>query len=142
MTSLDYIPSHLEACPGERVAADAFGLPFVSASFDYVFSSLFLHHFSPEAVVELLRSAGRLARRAVIMTDLVRGRLPALAFELVQPVFARHPLTRHDGALSIRRAYTPGELRALARAAGLPQARVYAHWPWRMTLVYEHEPRA
>jgi len=52
-------------------------------------------------------------------------------------VLARHPLTRHDGALSIRRAYTPGELHALALAAGLPQPRVYSHWPWRMTLVVE-----
>ena len=38
---------------------------------------------------------------------------------------------------SVRRAYTPRELRALAQAAGLAPARVTAHWPWRMTLVYD-----
>ena len=64
--------------------------------------------------------------------------LPGLAFRLVQPVLARHPFTRHDGQLSIRRAYTPPELRALAAAAGLEGARVYTHWPWRMTLVVDH----
>lgn len=73
----------------------------------------------------------------MIMCDLVRGWLPLLAFRLVQPVFARHFLTRHDGALSIRRAYTPRELLDLAHAAGLPHARVHTHWPWRMTLVVE-----
>ena len=122
--------------------ADALRPPFAAAGVDFVIGSLFLHHFDPQSVVTLLRGAAGLARRAVIMTDLVRGRLPALAFKVVQPIFARHPFTAHDGALSIRRAYTPGELRALALEAGLPQARVTAHWPWRMTLVYDREPHA
>jgi hypothetical protein len=78
------------------------------------------------------------ARRGVIMSDLARGWLPLAAFKLVQPIFARHPFTRHDGALSIRRAYTAAELRALAGAAGLRAARVHTHWPWRLTLVSEH----
>src|SRR5579862_7133977 len=36
VTSLDYIPSHLAACEGPRVAADAFALPFAGKTFDYV----------------------------------------------------------------------------------------------------------
>ena len=122
--------------------ADAQRVPFPNHAVDFVISSLFLHHFPPEAVVELLRTGYGLARRALIMTDLVRGVLPELAFGLVQPVLARHPLTRHDGRLSIRRAYTPTELRALAAAAGLAHARVYAHWPWRMTLVADRPAHA
>jgi hypothetical protein len=104
---------------------------------DYVLATLFLHHFAPAQAVALLRTAYGLARRALIVSDLVRGRLPLLAFGLVRPVFARHPFTWHDGLLSIRRAYTPAELRDLAAQAGLPQARVHTHWPWRMTLVAE-----
>jgi SAM-dependent methyltransferase len=122
--------------------ADALQPPLPAGGVDFVISSLFLHHFAPAAAADLLRGAARLARRAVIMTDLVRGRLPALAFRLVQPVFARHPLTRHDGALSIRRAYTPRELRALAATAGLSNAQVTFHMPWRMTLVYDCAPHA
>ena len=122
--------------------ADTQRLPLAEHSVDYVISSLFLHHFQPEPAVELLHAAFRVARRALIMTDLVRGRLPWLAFTLVQPVLARHPFTRHDGRLSIRRAYTPAELRGLAASAGLPAARVYTHWPWRMTLVVEREAHA
>ena len=45
VTSLDYVASHLAGSPGQRVAGDAFRLPFRPASFDYVFCSLFLHHF-------------------------------------------------------------------------------------------------
>jgi SAM-dependent methyltransferase len=122
--------------------ADAQRLPIAEQSADFVIASLFLHHFQPRAAADLLRGAYRVARRALIMTDLVRGRLPLFAFRLVQPALARHPLTRHDGTLSIRRAYTPAELRGLAAVAGLPGARVYAHWPWRMTLVVDREAHA
>jgi hypothetical protein len=117
--------------------ADALHLPLPTNSVDIIFSSLFLHHFTPEEVVILLRGAYKCARHGIVMTDLVRGWLPLIAFKLITPVFARNRLTRHDGALSIRRAYTPSELYALACEAELPHARVYVHWPWRMTLVID-----
>jgi 2-polyprenyl-3-methyl-5-hydroxy-6-metoxy-1,4-benzoquinol methylase len=122
--------------------ADAVRLPLAAGSVDFVISTLLLHHFAPPAAVELLRSAFAHARRGLIMSDLVRGRLPLWAFRLAQPVFARHPFTRHDGALSIRRAYTPAEALALAQAAGLPNPRVHAHWPWRLTLVADRDAGA
>jgi SAM-dependent methyltransferase len=125
--------------PVRLLRADALRLPLAERSADFVISSLLLHHFAPGPAVELLRAAYAVARRGLIMTDLVRGRLPQLAFWLVQPALARHPLTRHDGRLSIRRAYTPAELRGLAAAAGLPGARVHTHWPWRMTLVVDRD---
>jgi SAM-dependent methyltransferase len=115
--------------------ADARCLPLVDEGVDFILSSLFLHHFNPAEAVGLLRLAYAKAHEGIVMSDLVRGWLPYLAFRLIQPVFARHPITRYDGALSIRRGYTPHELAALARAAGIPNFRVYSHWPWRMTLV-------
>jgi len=147
---LDWAPRNLAVArrrtsghaPVSLLLADSQRLPVPDGAVDFVISSLFLHHFAPEAVVDLLRTSYGLARRALIMTDLVRGVLPGLAFGLVQPVLARHPLTRHDGNLSIRRAYTPAELRALAAAAGLGNAQVYTHWPWRMTLVADRPSHA
>lgn len=145
LIGLDWAARHLAvarqqiggAGPVRLLQADAQRLPLAEGSADFVISSLFLHHFGPEAAVEVLRAGYRAARRGLIMSDLVRGQWPALAFGLVQPVLARHPLTRHDGYLSICRAYTPGELRELAARAGLPNARVHSHWPWRMTLVVD-----
>ncbi len=115
--------------------ADAANLPYRANSTDYVISSLFLHHFAPEHVVQLLCSSYRVARRGIIMSDLVRGWLPLVGFKLVQPFLARNFLTRHDGALSIRRAYTPDEMRELAQAAGLMDAQIHLRWPSHMVLV-------
>lgn len=143
--AVDWADRHLAVArernvPAPQVAllqADAARLPFPAGRVDFVISSLFMHHFAPDELVALLRDAYACTRRSLIMSDLVRGWLPLAAFRLVQPVFARHYLTRHDGALSVRRAYTPAELRALAARAGLDKARIYTHWPWRMTLVVD-----
>jgi len=130
----------LETPEVRLLCADAGRLPFTDTGVDFVISSLLLHHLTPETVVECLRAAYASARRGIVMSDLVRGWWPYLAFKVIQPIFARQTLTRHDGALSIRRAYTPSELRELAVAAGLSQAKIYLHWPWRMTLVADKCP--
>ena len=119
------------------IQANGLAPPFAADCIDYYISSLFMHHFSPELLIELLRTVYQLARRGIIMSDIVRGYLPLAAFRLVQPVFARHFMTRHDGTVSIRRAYTPRELQQLARAAGLETACIHSYFPWRMTLVAE-----
>lgn len=126
-----------EEVPVQLICGDANRLPFPPESVDFVISSLFLHHFSPEPLARLLQSAYACARRGLIMTDLVRGAAPRAAFHLIAPLLARHPFTRHDGELSIRRAYRPGELLAVAQYAGLPGPQVQAHFPWRMTLVVD-----
>jgi SAM-dependent methyltransferase len=119
----------------DLLQANALQLPFGAGSCDIVTSSLFLHHLAPDSVVEVLQAAFHCARHGLVMSDLVRGWLPLFAFWLVRPIFARNFLTRHDGMVSIRRAYSPDELSRLARQAGLKNVHVFTHWPWRMTLV-------
>jgi SAM-dependent methyltransferase len=117
------------------VQADGLNLPFAPNCIDFYISSLFLHHFSPEELIELLGNAYEKASGGIIMSDIVRGHLPLAAFRLIQPIFARHYLTQHDGAVSVQRAYIPEELKAIARAAGIKKATIYQQFPWRMSLV-------
>jgi SAM-dependent methyltransferase len=116
------------------VRADAFALPFRPRSFDLVIASLFLHHFRAEEVVVLLRSFLALARRAVIVSDLHRHRLPWLFLQVAGRVAGRGPMFVHDAPLSVLRAFTPGELLDAARAAGSEGARVARCWPFRLVL--------
>ena len=66
-----------------------------------------------------LGEAARLARHGVVVNDLVRSRLNWLGARLLLALTTRNRYTRHDGPLSVRRAYTKVELRALLAAAGL-----------------------
>ena len=54
------------------VQGDVFDLPFAAGSFDYALTAMFLHHLADGEVVAVLRTMGRLARRGVIVADLLR----------------------------------------------------------------------
>lgn len=121
--------------------ADAMRLPFADGAFDVALLSTALHHFDDEGdCVRVLRELGRVSRIGFIVNDLARSRTAlAGARLLAATVWRRHPVTRHDGPLSVRRAFTPAELRALAAKAGFAKGRVHAHFPFRVALVVEKE---
>jgi ubiquinone/menaquinone biosynthesis C-methylase UbiE len=145
--AIDFNPITL-ACARERSRAvpelrfargDARRLPLRTASVDVVLGSLVLHHFGEEEAVVVLREMARVARRALIINDLRRSPTALLLIWLITR-FCRNRMTRYDGPLSVRRAFTPAELRRLAAAAGLDGARVMRQPFYRQALVYERPP--
>ena len=62
-------------CGISVVRGDGMAPPFRAASFDFVLASQMLHHFSEEEIVALLRTWSRLARKAILVSDLVRDPL-------------------------------------------------------------------
>jgi len=101
-----------------RVCADASALPFREEGVDVAVSSLVLHHLSPEAAVASLEAMRAASRIGVVVSDLLRTRLSWVLVVLATWLFARHAISRHDGPLSVRRAYAPDELRVLCEKAG------------------------
>jgi ubiquinone/menaquinone biosynthesis C-methylase UbiE len=94
-------------------------LDYPADSFDVVHSSLLMHHLEPEAARRLLAEMGRVARLAVIISDLERTRLWWLAAWLMSHLLTRNRYTRHDAPLSVRRAYTAAEVRQMTAGVGL-----------------------
>ena len=135
VTSLDHIETHLAGSPSPKVAGDAFRMPFRPGSFDFVFCSLFLHHFRDEHVIELLKTFGEIARKAVLVIDLERHPVPYYFMAWSWPLLGWDPVTVHDGAISVEAAFRPKELEDLARRAGLRNPRVRRFRPaFRITL--------
>ncbi|MCA1817125.1 MAG: methyltransferase domain-containing protein [Acidobacteria bacterium] len=116
------------------VRGDASRLPFADDAFDYAACSLFTHHFKDDGVVRVLRELARVARRRVIVIDLHRHALAYFLYTTVGKLFLHNRLIREDGALSIRRSFRPGELRALAERAGLKEIVVRRRFPFRVVL--------
>jgi ubiquinone/menaquinone biosynthesis C-methylase UbiE len=130
---------HLQAAPRDllRVVADARALPFASGTFDVVTASLFLHHFGESELPELLRSLYALARRALVVNDLRRARVPYVFGKVVFPVLFRSRVSVEDGLVSIRRSFRESELRAAFAAAGVSSVRIERNWPYRLLAVAE-----
>jgi ubiquinone/menaquinone biosynthesis C-methylase UbiE len=103
----------------EFMLADARDIPLPSDSVEVAHASLVLHHLDPPGVVDALREMRRVARRAVVVNDLRRSRLALALVTLTVLGLTRSRYTHHDGPLSVRRAYTLGELDEMAAAAGL-----------------------
>lgn len=117
------------------VLAHALELPFADDSHDLVLLSLVLHHLEQDDQRAALREAARVARRTVVVGELHRSR-PALAGArlLAATAWRRNRLTRHDGPLSVLRAFTAAELTVLGTEAGLRSVRVTRHPFFRLVL--------
>lgn len=116
-------------------AANALALPFADAACDVVLLSLTLHHFEDDAQLTVLREAARVAGTAVIVNELERCRANYLGARFLAATRWRgNRLTRHDGPLSVLRAFTMDELRDLATAAGLRVALLQRRFFHRIVL--------
>lgn len=121
---------------GERLpemTADALALPLPDRAVDWVVSTLLAHHLPPERVEALLAEAARVSRRGFALLDLRRHRAPLAFLALVGRFAFESPVSLHDGLASVRQAYTPAELRAIAQRAA-PGARVRRLFPYRLLI--------
>ena len=111
---------------------DAVAPPFQAESFDFILASQLLHHFSDDQIVALLRGWARLARRAIIVSDLVRHPLAYHGIRLLTQGFTRNPMTRTDAPLSVKRACTIAEWKAIFRRANVGSVSVQWTFPFRV----------
>jgi len=73
-----------------------------------------------------------------VVNDLTRGWLPWAGGWVLLHLATRNRFTRHDGPLSVRRAYLPREARALIKGAGLDvihEARAVLGHRWAFAAV-------
>jgi len=118
------------------VCANALALPFRDHSIDVVMCSQILHHFEDVDAERFLREMNRVARRAVIISDLRRSWIAAAGFWLVSFPMRFHAVTRHDGVVSVLRGFTADDLRRLVRTATGVRPIVTRRLGWRLTAAW------
>ena len=102
---------------GDAVAGSALALPFADRSVDIVSCSQLLHHFEAADGARLIAEMNRVARLRVIVSDLRRAWAAAIGFWCASHALGFHPVTRHDGVVSVLRGFRAGELSAAVTAA-------------------------
>ena len=129
------LPAPLRSCIRVEIG-DALALPYEDDAFDVAVASLFMHHLTHDDSVTLVREMDRVARRGLIVNDLHRHPLAYYSILALATVLPVSPMFRHDGPISVRRAFTRDELRAIADDAGLDAYRIRWHWAFRWTLAH------
>lgn len=118
----------------EVVCADALDLPYADDAFDVAHAALFLHHFPGREGVALLREMDRVARAGIVVNDLHRHPIAYYGVRAIGALTRASAMFRHDGPVSVRRAFWREELEALAAAAGLSPVRIRWRWAFRWIL--------
>jgi 2-polyprenyl-3-methyl-5-hydroxy-6-metoxy-1,4-benzoquinol methylase len=121
----------------EVFCADALAAPPAPGEADVVFCSLFLHHLADADAERLLTLMAQRARQLVLVNDLIRSRLGyGLAWAGTR-LLSRSWVVHTDGPLSVRAAFHPAEVLAMAERAGLAGAELQRCWHERYLLRWE-----
>lgn len=100
----------------------------LAGSPDFIISSLVAHHMTDAELAGFIGWMEATAQRGWFINDLHRHRLAWAGFRLLSGLLRWHPIVRHDGALSVRRAFVRADWPRLLAAAGLGQVPVTVRW--------------
>ena len=138
--AMDLSPAMLSLAAGlPRLRGDALRLPFRDGSIDVVVATHLFHHLKDDQIVAALLEFDRVARRGIIVNDLLRRRRAVLWISLLS--LWANPYSRFDGPLSVKRGFTLAEVDALARRTGLTWLFTRERFGHRFTLAGSREPR-
>ena len=103
---------------------------------DFIISSLVAHHMADDELAHFLTWMETTARRGWFINDLHRHPIAWAGFRLIANALLWHPIVRHDGALSVRRAFVRADWTRLLAAAGLGAPPVTIAWkfPFRWAI--------
>lgn len=107
------------------------------ADYDFIVTTLFLHHLARADAVRLLGRMASAAGQMVLVDDLIRSRLGYYLAWGACRILSRSPVVHHDGPVSVQAAFSMDEALRLAEEAGLQDARCHRHWPERYLLCGE-----
>lgn len=139
LTGLDLNPWSARAAaeatpPGRRihwVTADVFAY---SGEADVIVSSLFAHHLDDPTLARFMAWMEARAGAGWFVNDLHRLPFPYYGFALLAAVMRWHRFVRHDGPVSISRAFRPEDWRRLSDQAGLSSGElsIARRFPFRL----------
>jgi hypothetical protein len=137
ITLLDAARTHLPS-GNHSVVADALKIPFSDGAFDLVSCNLFAHHLTPPQLSQFAREGLRVSRLALLVNDLVRHPLHLGLVYLSYPLM-RSRVAWLDGLASVRRAYTPLEIKQIVEGGetttNFASIEIFRHYLFRMGII-------
>ncbi|WP_205500162.1 methyltransferase domain-containing protein [Rufibacter psychrotolerans] len=116
--------------------ADVFSPAFAQQQFDVVICSLFVHHFTDEALAALLAQLQRQVRVAVLINDIHRHPLAYYSIKSLTRIFSRSYLVKNDAPLSVLRSFTAPDWKRILAQAGVARYRLKWRWAFRWQVIF------
>jgi 2-polyprenyl-3-methyl-5-hydroxy-6-metoxy-1,4-benzoquinol methylase len=103
----------------------------VSEYTDIVHCSLFCHHLQDTALVNLLKRIRTYSTTGLVINDLQRNYAAYLGAWLFPRILRGTVLSKHDGPVSVLRAFRKKELRDILHRAGISNYQISRRWAFR-----------
>ncbi len=115
--------------------------PYESAALaqnpDFIFSSLFCHHFTNEQLVFMLQWMQSHSQQGFFINDLQRTPFAYYSIKWLTYLFSRSYLVKNDAPLSVARGLVKREWHELLARAGIKGANVEWKWAFRYLITYK-----
>lgn len=102
---------------------------------DIIFSSLFCHHFSDEALVYQLKWMYENATIGFFINDLHRHSLAYYSIKWLTKLFSKSYLVKNDAPLSVKRGFTKLEWQLLLQKACISDYSIQWKWAFRYLII-------
>jgi ubiquinone/menaquinone biosynthesis C-methylase UbiE len=104
---------------------------------DILFSSLFCHHFTDEALAQQLAWLQRNCRIGFFINDLHRHPLAYYSIQWLTRLFSKSYLVKNDAPLSVWRGFKRKEWRHLLERAGIRNFTIQWKWAFRWLICFK-----
>jgi hypothetical protein len=103
----------------------------------YIFNSLFCHHFTDEQLVKMLQWLYQNAEKGFFIADLHRHALAYYSIKWLTRLFSKSYLVRNDAPLSVLRGFSRSEWQNLLAQAGISRYTIQWKWAFRWLIIVE-----
>jgi len=110
----------------QYLSLDIFSEAFKELECDIALCTLFLHHFSEDEILKLLKQLNKQTHLGIVVNDLQRSEVAYGLFRLLGITISNH-MVKQDGLTSILRAFKRIELEHLSNQLGLA---FQLKWKW------------
>jgi 2-polyprenyl-3-methyl-5-hydroxy-6-metoxy-1,4-benzoquinol methylase len=103
--------------------------------YDVIMSTLFMHHFSGEKIIKLLKLMWQSSSVGIIINDLHRHPAAYHSIRLLTGIFSKSYLVKYDAPMSVSRAFKMQDWNRLFQEAGIPRTDIHWQWAFRYLIV-------
>ncbi|QEC66088.1 methyltransferase domain-containing protein [Panacibacter ginsenosidivorans] len=121
----------------EWIASD-YSKVFFKQQPDIIFSSLFCHHFTEEALVTQLQWMKENSSIGFFINDLHRHPLAYYSIKWLTIIFSNSYLVKNDAPLSVARGFKKKEWENILKAAGIKNYKIQWKWAFRYLILCKH----
>ncbi len=128
---IDYASACIPSSAYRWIASDYQDVNFGDQKPDIIFSSLFCHHFTDEALRQMMLWMYHNSQSGFFINDLHRHRLAWISIKVLTRLFSRSYLVKHDAPLSVERGFSRKDWERIMQQSGINNCSIEWKWAFR-----------